>query len=451
MHMATLQRLVSSGEKLFPELRKEIVAKGLYEKKPVYTVVSFFVHFGLFSFGIGALFFIQTPWFLITDGIFLAAISAQFGFFMHDAGHRQVSAKTWVNDVVGYIAAFMNGTSFYSWMMGHNEHHNHPNHDDLDPDIDVYFVAYSEEEVDRSSGLRRFCTRFQAWYLFPIYTFTAHFMRYGSIPSLLKIATPKVIALNLIVIAAWHVVYYGGLFAVLGFWNTALFVFVHQGLTGVYLSAVFAPNHKGMPMFTSDSKIDWFTRQVCTARNIKSNWLINYLYGGLNFQIEHHLYPTMPRVHLAASAPITKAYCEQHNVEYYETGVIRAYREVVAHVAQVAAYARNPQKSFLGIKHKLVTAIEQFESDMHQNTHSSPEDVHDHAVSVLSSLKEDLSQTMITDMKKQAAKEWEELVEWSTHKLEEIESTMQEKSAVRKQKLEQYFFEVKQRLKMRVA
>ncbi len=86
---------------------------------------------------------------------------------------------------------------------------------------------------------------------------------------------------------------------------------------------------------------DWLTRQVVTSRNIRSSYLTDFLYGGLNYQIEHHLFPTMPRKALRRARPITIEYCSQIGLPYHEVGVFRSYAEVVIHLYHTTkAYQR---------------------------------------------------------------------------------------------------------------
>ena len=80
------------------------------------------------------------------------------------------------------------------------------------------------------------------------------------------------------------------------------FLGVQLAVFGVYMGASFAPNHKGMPIIDPDAKLDFFTKQVRTSRNISGGWWATWLMGGLNYQIEHHLFPNMPRPHLARRA-----------------------------------------------------------------------------------------------------------------------------------------------------
>jgi fatty acid desaturase len=115
------------------------------------------------------------------------------------------------------------------------------------------------------------------------------------------------------------------------------FVLVHHAVFGMYLGAVLAPNHKGMPVRVGPAEdLDWVTRQVTTSRNVRSTPLVDFLFGGVNFQIEHHLFPTMPRPQLRKARPIVIAYCEEVGLRYHEVGVVQSYAEVLAHLATVS-------------------------------------------------------------------------------------------------------------------
>src|SRR5260370_27685145 len=102
-------------------------------------------------------------------------------------------------------------------------------------------------------------------------------------------------------------------------------------LFGLYIGSVFAPNHKGMPIQMPGEEWDWVTRQVVTSRNIRSSYLTDFLYGGLNYPIEHHLFPAMPRKALRRAWPLTLEKCIQIRVPYPETAVFRSYAQADPH------------------------------------------------------------------------------------------------------------------------
>jgi hypothetical protein len=86
-----------------------------------------------------------------------------------------------------------------------------------------------------------------------------------------------------------------------------VFIAVHQAWFGVYLGSSFAPNHKGMPVLSEDSKLDYLRRQVLTSRNVRGGWLVDTALGGLNYQIEHHFSRACPAPTCAALRPWCQA------------------------------------------------------------------------------------------------------------------------------------------------
>ncbi len=111
---------------------------------------------------------------------------------------------------------------------------------------------------------------------------------------------------------------------------------------GVYMGASFAPNHKGMPIIAPDAKLDFFSKQVRTSRNVAGGWWATWLMGGLNYQVEHHLFPSMSRLHLAQAREVVRDYCETHDVPYTETSLWRSYAIVIDYLNRVGLAARGP-------------------------------------------------------------------------------------------------------------
>jgi fatty acid desaturase len=118
------------------------------------------------------------------------------------------------------------------------------------------------------------------------------------------------------------------------------FVAVHQAVFGVYMGCSFAPNHKGMPIIGAHEKLDFLRRQVLTSRNVRGGWIVDQLLGGLNYQIEHHLFPSMPRAHLRRAQPMVRAYCADQRIHYAETGLLASYAIAVRHLHHLGAPQR---------------------------------------------------------------------------------------------------------------
>ncbi|WP_112238856.1 fatty acid desaturase family protein [Kribbella monticola] len=95
-----------------------------------------------------------------------------------------------------------------------------------------------------------------------------------------------------------------------------------------------------MPVWPEGARTDYLQRQTATARNIRGGRVIERAFGGLNYQIEHHLFPTMPVCCLKKAKPIVEQYCREHGLAYAETGLVESYSAVLRHLAEVTNPSR---------------------------------------------------------------------------------------------------------------
>jgi fatty acid desaturase len=119
------------------------------------------------------------------------------------------------------------------------------------------------------------------------------------------------------------------------------FMLVHQMLFGLYMGSVFAPNHKGMLMQQGGSQLDRLRQQVLTARNVRSHPVTDFWFGGLNYQIEHHLFPSPARNPLKAAQATVRAFCQARAIPSHETSIVQAYRDTVRYLQHVSAPLRH--------------------------------------------------------------------------------------------------------------
>ena len=281
-------------ESLYAELKRRVEERGLLKRQPFYYAVKVPATFALLAMGWAALFLVDQLWFRILDAAFLAFMTVQAGFVGHDAGHRAIFRSTWKNDLLGLINGFSVGASFSWWMDTHNRHHGKPNQESYDPAISYSVIAFSEEQARTKTGVERFMVRHQAIFFIPLLMLYPLSMRIQSIRYLLRERT-RYRFLELAFLAIHFPLYFFVLYSLLGFWETLLFAVIHQSLFGLYISSVFVPNHMGMPVLKSEEQLDFVHQQVLTARNIRGPRIVDFLFGGLNYQIEHHLFPGMPR------------------------------------------------------------------------------------------------------------------------------------------------------------
>lgn len=286
-------------------------------------------------------------WFQLLMAGALGLVLTQFAFVAHEASHRQVFVSGPVNDRVGrFLANVVVGISYSWWMSKHTRHHANPNLVGKDPDIANDTIAFTEEGVRANRGLVRLINRYQGWLFFPLLTLEGINLHVTSIRSLFAGGTRgsdvRARATELVTIFLRLGIYVGVLFWLLPVGMAFAFLGVQLAVFGVYMGASFAPNHKGMTILPADSKIDFLSKQVLTSRNIRGGAWMSVLMGGLNFQIEHHLFPSMPRPHLARAAAIVKEHCATLGMPYTEATLVESYGIVVRYLNRVGLAARDP-------------------------------------------------------------------------------------------------------------
>ena len=328
----------------FAELPRRIREQGLLDRQLRYYTIKMVSTLAMLSLSIGLLILVDNFWFQIANAVFLAFVFGQIGYIGHDAGHLGVCRSERGNRLIGYAVSFLLSMSQSWWLNQHNQHHRSPNDLDDDPHTHIPVFAFSEEKAIRMRGILRILAAYQAFYFLPILTFECLALRFSSAQFLVGARRPRTYLPELALMAVHFTLYAGLLLYALSPWQALVFALVHQGLFGLYYGLVFAPNHKGMLILDKDQPLDFVRTQVLTTRNVRPNFLVDFLYGGLNYQIEHHLFTMMPRNRLGKARPIVKEFCQQRGIPYYETGTLGSYREILSHMHQVTSVLRRGPK-----------------------------------------------------------------------------------------------------------
>ena len=319
----------------YAELSRQVKEAGLLERRRWSYTWRIAVAAALLAAGWAVFVLVGDSWWQLAVAVFLAAMFTQIGFLGHDAGHRQISGSRRVSRILGVLLGNLGIGLSYGWWVGkHNRHHAHPNTEGADPDISMRVLAFTEGQARASRGWSRALFRFQAYLFFPLLlgeAFSIHVASIRSLASRDSGARPaEAAALGI------HVLGYLALvFLVLSPVKAIVFILVQQGLFGVYLGAAFAPNHKGMPILTAADRSDFLRRQVLTSRNVRGGWLTDLALGGLNYQIEHHLFPSMPRPALRHSQPLIMEYCRQRGLPYCQASLVGSYAQALRYLAIV--------------------------------------------------------------------------------------------------------------------
>jgi fatty acid desaturase len=91
-----------------------------------------------------------------------------------------------------------------------------------------------------------------------------------------------------------------------------------------------------MPQFLEGTQVSFLEQQIRTSRNIRPGWFVDFVYFGLNYQIEHHLFPTCPRNKLKRITPYVKEICARTGLEYTEAGIVQSNRIIIGELNSVA-------------------------------------------------------------------------------------------------------------------
>src|SRR3954452_6702938 len=316
----------------YSALSRQIKHAGLLDRRPGYYVGLIAFVLALMAAGVTALVVVGDSWWQLLVAGYFAVLSTQLGFLGHDAGHRQIFRSARGNYRLGVVLANLGvGFSYGWWVDKHNRHHAHPNDEDKDPDIGAGALIFTSRQAQASGRVARSLYRYQAWTFFPLLLLEAVNLRVASVRYLLTDRDRARIREGLLI--ALHVVaYLAAVFVVLPPGKAVAFVAIHQALFGLYLGCSFAPNHKGMPPLSAADNADYLRRQVLTSRNVRGHWLTDFALGGLNYQIEHHLFPSMPRGNLRRAQQLVKDFCTSQHVPYLETGLISSYAQALRHL-----------------------------------------------------------------------------------------------------------------------
>ncbi|MCX2734001.1 acyl-CoA desaturase [Saccharopolyspora sp. NFXS83] len=331
----------STGERTgseFAELSREVREAGLLRRRHGYYGLKIAGNLLAFAGLWTAFAFLGDSWWQLVIAALLAVSFAQLAFIGHDAGHKQIFRARRPNDVLGTVHGGLVGMNFQQWVSGHNRHHANPNHEEHDPDLDVPVVVFTGAQARLRTGFLRWMAKHQAVLFFPLLTLEGLNLHVSGIRAVLSGETKRR-RVEGAVLAMHVVLYLAAVFLVLSPGLAVMFILVHQALWGVYMGCAFAPNHKGMPTMTGD-KIDFMRKQVLTSRNIRGGPITDFVLGGLNYQIEHHLFPNMPRPHLRRAQPIVQRFCATHGIPYTQAGIAQSYRHVLRHLHEMGAPLR---------------------------------------------------------------------------------------------------------------
>jgi len=301
-------------------LRSELRAAGLFEHRELRS----WLKFGVLLTGFVACFIAMATigWWMGLIAIPVSAVLATaMAMLGHEGSHRSFSASPLRNTFLTHLVfPLFAGLGSLYWHNKHDRlHHGHPNVEGKDPDIKPFpFVSSRGDHEKCSKGERWFQRNLQRYAFWPMSTLMTLGMRRSSILYLVRYPAKHGVSRAWFLEAACLVGHYVGWLVIPSLiWGPLVAVAVYLsmwGFVGVFLALIFAPAHIGLPIVTEQHH-DWL-HQVETTRNLELPRFISYFFIGLDYQVEHHLFPKIPHQNLPRAAEITARWCKRHNVGY---------------------------------------------------------------------------------------------------------------------------------------
>jgi fatty acid desaturase len=323
----------------FATLATQVRDAGLLKRRPGYYGLKISLTIAACAAGWAALLLVGDSWATLGIAVFLGLMFTQLGFVGHDAGHQQVFASRRANGLLGLaVGNAMIGVSFGWWVPKHSAHHAHPNEVGRDPDLGEGVVTY---QPSADTALTRVLARAQVVLFVVLMVFRSLGLHVAGIRRLLR-QHDRAAAAEAALIGLHLALYATAVLLVLSPLKALAFVVVQQAVFSVYLGCSFAPNHKGMPVVETDQEMSFVRRQVVTARNVSGGRMLTFVLGGLNYQIEHHLFPTMPRPNLARAQRLVQAFCADANLTYAKSTLAGSFGQIASHLRGVPSPATVP-------------------------------------------------------------------------------------------------------------
>jgi fatty acid desaturase 2 (delta-6 desaturase) len=326
------QKELQPIEKDFLTLRDKMETKEFFKTSPLFFVAHF-LHIVLFYFAAwGTLWYFGNNWITWLAAAALTTVSqAQAGWLQHDFGHHTVFDIINLNRALHHVViGLMKGVSSFWWNYRHYQHHAKPNVYLKDPDITIPYVVLLGKIIPEKWGKKR-------WGTMP-YHFQQHYFFLIGPPLLLPIyfhvevlfyVLKKRKWIDFVCMLIFYMIFHCTFSSFLGgFWPSFRFYFFIRCVESHWF--VWATQVSHIPMnIDLDHRQDWPSLQLAGTRNVEQSFLNDWFLGHLNFQIEHHLFPTMPRHNFQKAKPYVIEFCKKHNLDYQEKPIWTAFGDIV--------------------------------------------------------------------------------------------------------------------------
>ncbi len=304
---------------LFSELKKELQTAGLLQRVPIRGSIEMIA----VLVSLVAALATAPLWHPVVLALFLSLLFTRSVFVSHDILHTQYFKNKSLSKKLSYpFSALILSNSSSWWDYKHNiNHHTYCNIVEKDEDIRALDGAFTPNKGNNPL-LKK--------YKYLIFWGAMFFM----FPAFIAQSYAFVIKRKLwgefaLMLLHWPLIW-GTLYYQLGAADTLIVAVVMNFILSPWLAFGFITNHLGCETFNEEEAKDlsWMELQMRGSRSLKGGRFIHWFYGGLNTQIEHHLFPKAPRFNLLKVQKITKAFAHKHNIPYFETTPLMAYVQI---------------------------------------------------------------------------------------------------------------------------
>jgi linoleoyl-CoA desaturase len=338
------------------ELRKEFVRRGWNKKATGRILIQLLIHAAIALAGLIVFFYFHHP-VLRLAGILISAFGCMgVGTNTHTSTHYGTSDKRWVNEALSYFGypMFVGLSATYWWYKHVTLHHPSPNVVGVDTDSDLLpWFAMTANEVDASSGFRRFYHRHLQFWLFPlalaVNCFSIQIAGWGFVFGKLTNSKERKAAhwIDATALVLHYALWVGVPLLFFPPLAVAAFYILRTIVLGYAMYAILAPGHfPAEAQRTSEEgrqAVDFYTAQTAGTVSFRTGWLGRFLCSGLEYQVEHHLFPNISHIYYPQVSVAVQAFCAEQGLSYnsYSWGValwkswqvLRLPQQVVGEVA----------------------------------------------------------------------------------------------------------------------
>jgi fatty acid desaturase len=326
---------------LYVELSREVARAGYFAKSPGGYLWRGALLIALFAITYVSLLYIRNLVTVSVALVFLAQLVTQLAYLSHDAGHRAITRdRRWIQIIGHFGMTFLTGFSFSWWMHSHDNHHEKLNERDHDLAMKYSLVlAVHDDAVRGKRGLAHALLRWQGhyvWLVMPFYHFAM------MVDGLVWIArNPRTTRIDQLVLPGYLALWFVVPVLWIGWKLAAIHWLAESMIASVYLVLTFIVHHVGKKVIlpSDEPGMTLLRQQLETTRTLGTWRIFDWYYSGLNYHIEHHLFPWVPHWRYRKLRFLVQDFCRKNGIAYREQGFWSAVVEVFVHLRRVGRLA----------------------------------------------------------------------------------------------------------------